>query len=615
MTGLPASGPAAVRIVILTWNGLEYTRACLESLFARTDTRVPWSICVVDNGSRDGTLDYLRTLPVELIANETNLGFTRAVNQGIKVAPPDADILLLNNDLEIRDAGWLDGLIDAAYSAAETGIVGCRLVNGAGQILHAGVELPADTYWGLEIGGGEPDVGQYQRRREIESVVGACFYIKRAVIDAIGLLDERFFAYYEDTDYCLRARQAGWRTVYAGDVTLLHHENVSTRINRVDFRRLHRTSQELFYEKWPPEMIEPTGPSVFWHSLVVRPYGYAQSSRKLVLELDRQGVDVRLSYVYGVDNMEPPDDDPKIREMKARPKDLSLSQVVYAQGDAFCKNSGRYRIGYTMLEVDGLPDDWVQQANQLDEVWTPTHFNAETFATSGVRRPIHVMPLGVDLDHFHPAVEGHGFRNRFIFLSLFEWGRRKGPDVLLRAYTRAFHRTDPVLLVLKIDNSDPTINVAREIEGLDLPADRANIAVLLNHRYTPEMLATLYRSADCFVLPSRGEGWGLPALEAMACGRPVIATRWGGLGELIDDAWAYPLRVREIVPARDKCPYYAGLRWAEPDEEHLVHLLRRVYDNQGEATAKGERAATTATRWSWEAAAARIRERLVSVSG
>src|SRR5207248_1304750 len=102
--------------------------------------------------------------------------------------------------------------------------------------------------------------------------------------------------------------------------------------------------------------------------------------------------------------MVPPDEDPRIRQLKLKPKDLRLTQVVYAQGDALFKNSGRYRVAFTMLEVDGLPLDWVNLLNQMDEVWVPTPFNAQTFADSGVRRPIRVVPLAVDLAHFQPAV-------------------------------------------------------------------------------------------------------------------------------------------------------------------------------------------------------------------
>src|SRR5207247_1086784 len=107
-------------------------------------------------------------------------------------------------------------------------------------------------------------------------------------------------------------------------------------------------------------------------------------------------------------------------------------------------------------------------------------------------------------------------------------------------------------LILKVDNRDPTVDVKKEIVALELPVDRPAIALLLNHQYPPHALAALYRSADCFVLPSRGEGWGMPLLEAMACGLPVIATDWSGPRDFLKEDWAYPLRVKRLVPARDK---------------------------------------------------------------
>lgn len=603
-----------VWIVLLTWNGIDLTRACLNSLFTITDDSVRFRVCVVDNGSRDGTLHFLESQPVHVITNATNTGYSHANNQGIASAPDGADILLLNNDVEILQPDWLRRLVESAYAAPDIGIAGARLVDPQGRVRHAGTRMPREIVWGIEIGGGEPDVGQYQRRVCVDGIVGACMYIRREVIDQVGLLDERFFAYFEDTDYCMRAVQNGWKTILAGDVTLLHHENASSRLNGLDFNRLHRQSQEKFFEKWSSLLTQSSEVSVFWHSLVVRPHGYAQTSRSLLKELDRQGVDLRLGYIYGVDNMEPTDEEPLFRELKSREKDTQLAQVVYAQGDAFIKNSGRYRIGYTMLEVDGLPLDWVQQANQMDEVWTPSQFNAESFTISGVRRPIHVMPLGVDLDHFNPQIAGRKLADRFTFLSVFEWGTRKAPDVLIQAYCREFRRGEAATLVLKVDNIDPTVDVAQEIDALALPRDHPPIVLLLNHHYSPERMATLYRSSDCFVLPSRGEGWGMPILEAMACGLPTIATNWGGQQEFLRPEWAYPLRVKRLTPAHDRCPYYEGFNWAEPDGEQLQHWMRSVFNDPQAASEMGARAAIAAQSWCWPAAAARIKRRLLEVA-
>ncbi len=348
-----------------------------------------------------------------------------------------------------------------------------------------------------------------------------------------------------------------------------------------------------------------------WHSSFASLTGYSGSARALVLALEARGVAVRPLYLFDSDDREASQGpvDPRIRALQARPLRLDVPQVVYGRGDLFAKNSGRYRVGFTMLEVDRLPPAWVEQANQMDEVWTPTPWGAEMFRASGVTRPVYDVPLGVDLAQFSPGPPRARLAERTIFLSVFEWGRRKGWDALLRAYRAAFRPADPVLLLLKVDCRAPAGNPLRELaEALGAPAPP--VGVLYNRAMAPAELAELYRAADCFVLPSRGEGWCMPALEAMACGTPAIVTAWGGPTTFLDEAVGYPLRASGLVPADEAEPLYRGARWAEPDVEHLVELLRRVHANRDEARAKGERAAAAARRWSWEAAAGRIVERL-----
>jgi len=603
-----------VTILVLTWNGLDYTRTCLESIRQHTDLGKDVEVLVVDNGSTDGTVAYLRDLNwIRLIENKKNLGYVRGNNVGID-ATSEGDILLLNNDIVITEDGWLEELQRVACSTEDAGIVGCRLTLPDGRLLHAGAYMPLDTFWGQQIGSLEKDVNQYAYDRDVQAVVGACMYIKRAVLEAIGPLNEAFFSYFEDTDYCLRAAKAGFRTVCAGSVTLIHHENVSTKVNNVSFSKIFRKSQRVFRKQWERELMNRYDTAVFWHSQVGSPSGYAVSSRELVLQLDAIGVDVRLAYLYGTDWMDNQRDDHRLATMRQRPKDLSLPQVVYGSGDLFCKNGGGYRIGYTMLEVDGIPENWVLQANAMDEIWVPSHFNKRTFVESGVHVPVHVMPLGVNFDYFNPRIRGFRPSPRYTFLSVFEWGERKAPEILLRAYHRAFDCDDEVLLLLKIRNTDPGVNVRRQIQALNLPEQGPPVAILHNQDFPVHQLGALYRSADCFVLPTRGEGWGLPILEAMACGLPVVATDWSAQTEFMNEDNTYPLHVKKLIPAKAKCPYYEGFRWAQPDEEHLVYLLRYVYEHREEAADKGARASKDAeTRWTWRHAAERIRERLLDI--
>lgn len=605
-----------VAIIILTWNGLEYTRKCLDTLKMHTPLNETVRIIVVDNGSVDGTVDYLRSLPwVMLIENGRNLGFVRGNNIAIQATRPQEDILLLNNDIEILHNDWLESLQIAAYQQPDIGIVGCRQILPNGLLLHAGTYMPRSVWWGQQIGSLEKDVNQYGIDREVEGVVGACMYIKRDVIDAIGLLDEAFFSYFEDTDYCLRAQEAGYRTICAGNVTLVHHQNVSSTVNQVNFSKLFQKSQRIFRQKWEKKLMSKSEVSVFWHSQVGAPSGYAVSAREMILKLDELRVDVHLAYLYGTDWMDTQRDDHRIAAMRQRPKDLNLPQVVYSSGDLFCKNSGKYRIGYTMLEVNGIPEDWVLQANAMDEIWVPSTFNLETFANSGVTKPIYVMPLGVNPDYFNPKIRAFRPSQRYTFLSVFEWGERKAADVLLRAYHRAFLRKDDVLLLLKVINTDPGVDVHKEILNLGLPTDGPPVVVIYNQDLPVHQMGSLYRSADCFVLPTRGEGWGMPVIEAMACGLPVIATNWSAHTDFMDETVAYPLAVAELIPAEAKCPYYKGFAWAQPDEDHLIQQMRYVYNHREEAAAKGALASQRALEsWSWHHAAQKVKTRLLQIS-
>lgn len=607
-------------LIILAWNRWELTQRCLDTL--RTTNLDGAEVLVVDNGSIDETpqrlaeLDWVRTLRLP-----ENLGYVRGNNAGIAAAAPSSDIVLLNNDLEFYDPAWLVKLRAVAADQPEIGVLGCRLIMPDGRLLHAGTYILPDTLWGQQIGSLERDVNQYGTTREVQGIVFAVAYLRRAMLEQIGGLSLDYESYFEDTDYCLKAAAAGWKTAVCGDVTIVHAEHGSTAGNEERFHQLFTTSRAVFSKKWHRVLEQTYQRTLLWQSIMNFPSGYARSARELVKALEKLGTRCVYRYVYGPGTPFPvPEPDGSgdywLEVVRGRELPPRGPAVVYGQGDVFARNAGRPKIGFTMLEVDGFPPEWVRQANLMDEVWVPTEFNRRAMLECGVKRPVEVVPLGVDTNYFHPGIVGHkNPYGDYVFLANFEWGERKEPWLLLKAFNQTFRREEPVRLVCKVINKDPGVRVTDEIRKLNLSPAGGRIDYLFNLDFPHEQLGSLYRSADCFVSAGRGEGWDMPLMEAMACGLATIATDWGAHDAFVHDGIAYLLKTRGTVPAVAKCPYYEGFSWADPDPDHLRDLLRHVYEHRDEAAAKGRRAAAEmATNWSWGRAAARINERLEALS-
>lgn len=250
-------GPARADIVIPVYNQLDYTRACLASLAAHT--AYPHRVLLVDNGSTDGTPEFLATAPyapecLQVLRNERNLGFTRAANQGLRVA--DARyVVLLNNDTTVL-AGWLTGLIGTAESDDRIGVVGPRTLNPAtGRIHNVGGLVFYQGRTALPWGQGalRGDL-RFQQVLDCQYIEGSCMLIKRRVIETIGLFDEVFSpGYYEDSDYCFRAREAGFRCVFSPLSEIYHYASVTASAMEHDGRGLSvsaRRNEQVFRARW-----------------------------------------------------------------------------------------------------------------------------------------------------------------------------------------------------------------------------------------------------------------------------------------------------------------------------------------------------------------------------
>ncbi len=217
-----------VSVIIVNWNGKSLLKECLNSLAAQTAKEI--EIILVDNGSQDGSADYVREQypAVRLVSLPENLGFAGGNNAGIKVARGEY-IALLNNDTK-TDPAWLENLLSEAESSPHsTGMWASKILSydNPGIFDNVGLLLYPD---GLGRGRGrlEKDQGQYDQPGEAFFPSGCAGLYRRAMLIEIGLFDEEFFAYADDVDIGLRARLAGWGCWYVPSARVYHKYSASS---------------------------------------------------------------------------------------------------------------------------------------------------------------------------------------------------------------------------------------------------------------------------------------------------------------------------------------------------------------------------------------------------
>ncbi len=206
---------------------------CLDSL---NDVSYDnFEVLLIDNASKEKIRVFDSRFPklkITQIFNDLNLGFAGGNNQGIKIAlERDAEyILLLNNDTTV-EADFLTKLVDAADKNKEAGILGpmTHFYNDKSMIWSAGGKITQDFTRGELIGYHENDVGQYSQINVVDYISGTCLLVKKEVIEKIGLISEDYFLYYEDSDWCLRARQAGYECLFVPEATIYHKASRSTQ--------------------------------------------------------------------------------------------------------------------------------------------------------------------------------------------------------------------------------------------------------------------------------------------------------------------------------------------------------------------------------------------------
>jgi glycosyltransferase involved in cell wall biosynthesis/GT2 family glycosyltransferase/tetratricopeptide (TPR) repeat protein len=546
-------------------------------------------------------------------------------NAGARMARGELLVFLTAD--AVPQSGWLDALVTAHQSRPDSGATGSKVTAPDGTVEHAGLVLGPDRIPYRLYQGEDSGAARVNRPRIMPAVAGEGMATGRAKFVELGGFDETFGEDLADADYCMRLRSRGLPILYAAGAEL-----------RVPIRTLSGTrsgfgkSVRQFVARWKPNTFRsdelvcladdcdvstewnrswrlprPTVrgqgdlPGIAWTSHFLERGGYTEEALAAVEALDDAGFHVVANPVAWDRKTIPLPMHKAERLTSLMERDLpdEFVHVAHIGANRFKRHPSALRnIGRTMFETDGLPEDWRDRCNVMDEIWVPSEHNLRSFANAGVAvSKLHKVPETFDVDLFDPGVtplDIEGVRG-FVFLSMFAWIDRKAWDVLLGAWFEEFSRQDDVTLLMKTDTDlAPTgTNAQNEVDSFIRTQLKHNPrkgprVIVLDQPLESTDVPRLYRAADAFVLPSHGEGWGRPYMEAMAMGLPTIATRWSGNLEFMNDDNSYLIGYKLVAAPQNT--WLRGQQWAEPSLSDLRRALRRVYEHRSEAAATGARA-------------------------
>jgi GT2 family glycosyltransferase/glycosyltransferase involved in cell wall biosynthesis len=575
-----------VDVVIASYRDAERVAQLVASI-RRTVPPGMARIIVADDCSGPEHLAALRALAgVEVVEGDENRGFAANVNRGLRATDPTRDVVVLNSDMEAR-AGWLSGLQYAACQDKEIGIVGAKLLYLDGRIQFAGTarNLGAPEWFDHRYRFKPEDWGPAALAGSVLAVTGACMYVKRALIERIGLLDERYPMAYEDVDWCLRAWQAGMRVVYFPAATLIHHESV-TRGTEVGARE--RASQRLFWERWgdffDAREVHTAGGGLRV-VYVTEGTGIGGGHRDVFEHLNRlreRGHDVAL-FTLG----EPPDWFPlrvPVRSFEYYDELVDALAQLDAIKVATWWNTAAPVWRASVLR--GIPVYFVQDIETsyyaddertrhavLDSYrpefryMTISSWNRERLRELGLDAEL--IPPGIDLDTFRPLAKVK--RREDVVLALGRSHPLKNLPLTLAAW-RALPEPRPELCLFGIEpelageEGGPALAGERSVRYVDSPSDaRVN---------------ELFNEASVFVQTSSHEGFALPPLEAMATGGAVVCTDAHG--------------------NRDFCIDGENCLMPDADPSAVSAAIARLLDDPELRARLGRAGVETARKYSWE---------------
>lgn len=368
---------------------------------------------------------------------------------------------------------------------------------------------------------------------------------------------------------------------------------------------------------------------VKWQAPFFDGSGYAEAARNYVSAVHTSGVPITIEEVSFEDARADYGEAGRIvRGLAGKHVPYSVN-VVYMTPEHYPYRWEKdcYNIGFFFWETEDFPKEWLEPCRIMDELWVCCRWTAEVVSKAIPDKPVFHFGYCANLGEYERGVRNFEVEGVdpgwFKFYSIFQWTERKNPGGLLRAYLREFRKDDPVVLILKtyrsnysVDEQNAVRGEIRRIQEEVGDVGRQPRVVFISRMLSRGEILGLHRWGDCFVLPHRSEGWGLPHFEATLMGKPVITTRFGGNLEFTKEESSYLVGYTLVpVGGMDWIPWYKPyMKWAEPSENELRRLMRHVFENREEAREKGRRGRMyAAERFNWEVVGRSIKNRLIEI--
>jgi GT2 family glycosyltransferase len=564
-----------VAIVIPTYGPTDLVEQAVKSVQATTSSARA-RIIVADDGSAPEYQERLHRLQgVELVLGDRQLGFAANANRGLDRVRPDEDAILLNSDI-VAHRGWLERLQYGAYWEEDVGIVGPKLLYPDGTIQSAGtIRNPGAPQWFDHAHRFKPEDNEVANVvQPYLAMTGAALYIKRRVLDSVGLFDEKYGMAYEDVDYCLRAWEAGEKVLYFPPASLTHLESKTRGMNQGD-REL--ASQQRFWTRWGS-----------W--LDARNVRAPDGGLRIVYVTEDTGVGGGHRVVFQhLNGLAARGHHAELWTLDDPPEWFDLSVPV--------RSFERYR-------------DLVAALDPIEAIKVATWWNtAAPVWQASVRRgrPVYFVQ-DIETSYYDQDLDVHAavlasYRPEFRFLATSSWVASElaalgaEPQIISpgldldRFYPLGCERHDRALLA--VGRSNPLKNFRLTLDAYKaLPDPRPElwlygiepeIGESVGARYferpSDEQINELLNTATVFLQTSRHEGFCLPILEAMATGAPVVCTDADG--------------------NRDFCRDGENCLMPEPEPRAVRNALDRALSDSALRRRLAEGGRQTAMRYDW----------------